>query len=474
MSRDFLAYRARAAVRASARTLTLVLAALSLPALSGVWHVVAAQPVSRAQGPAASVTSAAPQTGDTGTVSYDVGGVRVIQRFATTSEIVVANLYLLGGLRQVTRENAGIELLLLDASERGTRTYPREQLRRAMARQGTLISTTVSTDWSSIGLRATRATFDSTWAVLASRVMEPRLDSADVELLRRQMLAAVRQRHDSPDALLEHLADSVAFEGHPYALAPVGTEHSLARISLGDLRRYHQTQVVKSRMLLVVVGNISRAKIERAVQQTLARLPAGGYAWTLPDTLPRRPAAVTVVERTLPTNYVLGLYAGPRGGTREYHALRIATAILSGQLFAEVRSRRNLTYAVDAPFVERAVAVGGLYVTTVYPRETLEVMQQTLRALKTGTVDEGALERLIQQFATQYFLDNESAAEQANFLARAHLYHGDYRVAERFRDELRQVTPADIRTAAQRYMRDVQFVYIGDGKRAPTAVMERF
>lgn len=451
-----------------------VLIALAVLAPDGGAPRAWAQATARPAGAAGVAGSAASQSGDTGTVSYDVSGVRVIQRFATTSEIVVANLYLLGGLRQVTHENAGIELLLLDASERGTRSYPREQLRRAMARQGTLISTSVSTDWSSIGLRATRTTFDSTWAVLASRVMEPRLDSADVEILRRQMLAAVRQRHDSPDVLLEHLADSVAFAGHPYALPPVGTEQSLARVTAADLRRYHETQVVKSRMLLVVVGNISRAKIEGAVRQSLARLPAGSYAWTLPDTLPRRAAGVTVIERALPTNYVLGLYAGPRGGTREYHALRIATAILSGQLFAEVRSRRNLTYAVDAPFVERAVAVGGLYVTTAYPRETLEIMQQTLRALKAGTVDEGALERLIQQFTTQYFLDNESAAEQANFLARAQLYHGDYRVAERFRDELRRVTPADIRTAAQRYMRDVQFVYIGDGKRAPTAVMERF
>lgn len=444
--------------------------ALSTLLVSGSWDAAGAQTPART----AAAVPLAPQAGDTGTVSYEVGGVRVIQRFATTSEIVVAKLYLLGGLRQVTHDNAGIELLLLDASERGTRSYPREQLRRTMARLGTSITTAVSSDWSSIGLLATRATLDSTWSVFGSRIMEPRLDSADVEILRAQMLAAVRQREDDPDVLVEHLADSVAFDGHPYALPPVGTERSLTRLSVGDLRRYHEAQMVKSRMLLVVVGNVSRAKVERLVLQTLARLPAGSYAWTLPDTLPRRPSGVKVVGRALPTNYILGLYAGPQGGTREYHALRIATAILSGQLFGEVRSRRNLTYAVDAPFVERAVAVGGLYVTTVSPEETLNVMLQVLKGLKNGWVDSEALERLIQQFTTKYFLDNESAAAQADFLARAHLYHGDYRVADRFSEELRQVTPADIRTAADRFMRDVQFVYIGDSKRAPTVTMSRF
>ena len=84
------------------------------------------------------------------------------------------------------------------------------------------------------------------------------------------------------------------------------------------------------------------------------------------------------------------------------------------------------------------------------------------------------LERLILQFITQYFLDNESGAQQADFLARAELYYGDYKRADRFVDELRAITPADIQRAAIRYMRDVHFVYIGDARQAPLRWMERF
>jgi zinc protease len=416
----------------------------------------------------------APTTADTGTIAYEVAGLPVIQRFAATSEIVVANLYLLGGLRQVTAENAGIELLLLEASEQGTRTYGRDRLRRAMARLGTGITLGANEDWTSIGVRATRATFDSTWKIFGSRVMEPLLDSADVELVRARLLAGVRQRQDSPDALVEFLADSFAFAGHPYALPVTGTEHSLSRITLAALRRYHAEQFVKSRMLLVVVGNIPRARIERLVAQSLGRLDAGNYRWTLPDTLPRSRAAAITIDRPLPTNYILGQYAGPPAGTRDYQALRVATAVLAGQLFGEVRSRRNLTYAVDAPFVERAVASGGLYVSTSSPDLTLTVMRQELEALKTGYVDREALERLIQQFITEYFMQNETAAEQADFLARARLYNGSHQATERFTEDLRSITPEDIRRAAQRYIRDVRFVYLGDASRAPVRTMERY
>lgn len=408
------------------------------------------------------------------TTAFAVAGIRVIQRIDTTSEIVVANLYLLGGTRQVTAHNAGIEPFLLEATSWGTRTYPRERLRRQMARLGTSITIDPEEDWTSIGIRATRTTFDSTWAVFASRVMEPSLDSSDVELVRRQLVSTVAQRRDDPDALLEFLADSFAFAEHPYAQSPVGTESSLSSITAADLRRYHREQFVKSRMLLVVVGNARRESIERLVSQTLARLPAGDYRWTLPDTLPRRPSAVRVVSRQLPTNYVLGYYRGPRAGTKEYRALRVASAVLTGQLFSEIRSRRNLTYAVDAPFLERAVGAGGLYVTTVNPERTLDLMRQELLTLRTSRVSNEGLARLVQQFITEYFLNNETAAAQADFLARAELNGGDYRTAQRFADDLRSLTPEDVQEAADRYMREIRFVYLGDSSKVPRRTMERF
>lgn len=410
---------------------------------------------------------------DTGTVTYETGGIRVIQR-QTAGDIAVANLYLLGGTRQVTWENAGIEPFLLELTGRGTRAYPKDRLRRTMSRLGTGISIDADPDWTVFGIRATRATFDSTWSVLASRLMQPTLDSGEVELVRQQFLLGVSQRQDSPDALLEYLADSVAFAGHPYAIPPSGTAHSLARIRLADLRQYLTEQVVKSRMLLVVVGDIPRTRVERLVAQTLARLPAGSYKWALPDTLPRTKATSFAVDRELPTNYIMGRYAGPRAGTSDYYALRITAAVLSGQLFGEIRSRRNLTYAVDAPFVERAVAAGGLYVTTVQPELTVDLMRQQLAAVRTGQINEEALGRLIRQFLTQFYLDNETNANQADFLARSYLFEGDIRAVARFEEQLRRVTPQDIQRMAQRFIRDVRWVYIGDAKRAPIRSFERF
>ena len=68
------------------------------------------------------------------TTSFEVSGVRVILRQNAANNVVAANLYLLGGARQVTPANAGIEPILLDVSERGTARYAKNALRRAMSR----------------------------------------------------------------------------------------------------------------------------------------------------------------------------------------------------------------------------------------------------------------------------------------------------------------------------------------------------
>ena len=101
-------------------------------------------------------------------------------------------------------------------------------------------------------------------------------------------------------------------------------------------------------------------------------------------------------------------------------------------------------------------------------------MRQQLNGLKNGYLDEASLDRLVAQFSTQYFLDNESNASQADFLARAFLFQGDITAVDRFAHDLRSVTPEDVRRVSQKYMKDVRFVYIGDPKRAPTRQMERF
>jgi zinc protease len=398
---------------------------------------------------------------DTTTSSFEINGLKVILRRNTANDVVAANMYLLGGTQQLSPATQGIEALLLRASERGTKQFPGATARQLTARLGSTFVVSPSDDWTTFGFTSIRSTFDSTFALFADRLTEPTLDSSEVELVRAQMLTGVREADNDPDALLNRLADSLAFVGHPYGLAPEGTESALQSISVAKLREYQATQIVTSRMLLVVVGNVDRARLEQLVGRSLARLPRGSYVWSPPHPPANLGRALLIHEVSLPTNYLLGYYAGPPARDPDYQALRVATAVLSGRFFTEIRSRRNLSYEVEAPFIEHAVSAGGVYVTTVEPNKTLEVMRSEIDRLQRETIDPQGLERLIQQFITEYFLKNETNSDQASFLARAQIYQGDYRTASHFVDSLRKLTPDDVRRVAAKYMRGFRFVYLG-------------
>lgn len=410
---------------------------------------------------------------DTATSDFEINGLHVILRRNTATDVVAANLFLLGGVQQLTPETQGIEALLLAASGKGSRRFPGPKLRQEVARLGSEISIRAGEDFSTYGLKATRTTFDSTWTMFTDRLLGPTLATADVELIKSQMITGLRQVDVSPDALLNRLADSVTFTGHPYGLATEGTEQSLARITSVHLREYMQRTFVTSRMLLVVVGNVDRAQVERLVRTTVAALPRGDYVWKAPPPMVGKKAAV-LRPANLPTNYLTGYYAGPPATSDDYNALRVAAAVLSGRFFTEIRSKRNLSYAAEAPFLERALATGGVYVTTVDPNASLRIMRNEIDRLQSELIDRDGLERLVGQFITEYFMKNETNADQATFLARSAIYQGDYRAADRFVSDLRRVSPDDIRRAARQYIRNFSFAYVGDPARLDRSLLDRF
>jgi zinc protease len=329
-------------------------------------------------------------------------------------------------------------------------------------------------DWTLFGARTTTAILDSTWAIFADRLMYPAIQPAEVDLVRSQLLSAVQQERDDPDQLASDLADSVTFAGHPYGIPVNGTAASLLSITPAALRAFQQSQIVRSRMLIVVVGDVTREHLQSLIHSTLGKLPAGSYKWTLPPPVPITPSSAVIVRRDLPTNYLLGYYAGPLASSADYTALRVATTVLTGQMFAEIRSRQNLTYDVHAPFLERAASAAGLYVTTVSPDTTLKLMRFFVNQLQQEIVTNDGLKRLELQFITQYFLDNETDASQADFLARAQLYRGDYRYADAFVADLKSVTPEAVQAAARKYMHNMHWAYVGDPSKVDRRLLESF
>jgi zinc protease len=411
---------------------------------------------------------------DSVTFSYDVGGVHVIQRPSFGNDVVSVHLYLLGGTRQLTPATQGIEKLLLRTSEYGTAKYPGDATRAAWARTGSQILVSADDDWTLFGFRGIHSEFDSSWNVFAERVMHPTLASKDVQLVRSQLIGGIRQRINDPDSYAMMLADSVAFSGHPYGLQTSGTEASLASLDSAALAHYQATQMVTSRMLLVAVGNLSRSQLEAAVGRTLAKLPTGNYVWALPEPLPASPSSVTMIQRPIATDYILGLYQGPPASDKDYAALRVATALLSSQMHSEIREEHALSYAAGAPYIERGIGTGAVYVSTSAPATVLPMIRKAMKEMKQLDWGMLSMRYFTDQFVMDFLAENMTSTAQADFLARAQLYRGDFHLAGKSMEELRHLSSTQLRSVSRKYFQNIHFVYLGDTTRVPRSAFDGF
>ena len=192
-------------------------------------------------------------------------------------------------------------------------------------------------------------------------------------------------------------------------------------------------------------------------------MPHGNYTWSPPHAAAEaRHARSSFAKRSCRRTICSATTPVPTARDPDYQALRIATAVLSGRFFTEIRSRRNLSYEVEAPFVERAISNGGVYVTTDGSERDARV---DARARSIGCSASSSIRTdssaSFSNSSRTIFLKNETNGDQATFLARAQIYQGDYRAANRFVDDLRRVRPEDVRRVARQYMHDFRFVYLG-------------
>jgi zinc protease len=402
---------------------------------------------------------------DSVTSSFDAGGITVIHRHNAANRIVVVDIYLLGGVRELTPATQGIEKFALTASQYGTAHYPGAATRAAIGRTGSHVFINPQDDWTDYGFIGLADQFDSTWNVVADRLMNPTLAAKDVETTRARLIGNLRQRYNDPDGALFAIADTFAFAGHPYALSPSGTEQSLAAIDSAAAARFVAARMMRSRMLVVVVGNVDRPTVERAIARTFAQLPLGDYRWTLPERAKLTGNRALLVHRPMQTNYLLGMYQGPPASANDYQSFRVAVEFLSGQVHDAVREKRGLSYSAGAPYVDRGIEAGGLYVSTNRPVEALEEMRRQVQQMREFPED-FPMFVFTRSFVMDYISKNSTSADQAEALARAHLYRGDYKVAMHEMDDMRRVSAISVGSAARRYFNNMQFVYLGDTTRA--------
>lgn len=398
---------------------------------------------------------------------FEVNGLKVLVKRRPSAPTVAGGLFIRGGSRNITDKNAGIENLMLASAVEAGKKFPQQTVRREISRTGSGIGTTAGPDYSVISLGTTRPNFDRIWEIFADVVINPAFSPEDVERNRRSILTGLRESESSPEGALAATLGRNVYSGHPYGNDVSGTPAVIQALTVADLRAYHQKIMQTSRLVLVLVGDLDALDVKLKVELSFGKLPRGDYKDEAYQALDfSRPTLDVVTRANLPTNYAQGVFNAPGLGNPDYYAMRVATAILASLVYREVRVNRQLSYAPDADLGSSLVNTGSISVSSTDINQSVKVMLDQINLLRTFTLNDEVVSEVSGNFLTSYYLGQETSGAQAGELAKYEIAGGGWRNYYKFLDGLKLVRAADVKIVANKYMKNVRFVVVGN----PSAV----
>jgi zinc protease len=409
------------------------------------------------------------------TEEFDVEGVHVILRRNPSSETVAAKAFLQGGLGFAGRERAGLELLMLEIAEKQSANYPKEKMARELTRLGAQLQSGAGPDYSTFTLTSLSRNFSESFPIFLDALVHPLINDSELALARERRLTALKGEEENPDAYIERLSIENAYGEHPYAANPLGTEALVKSVTAKQLADLHASSVNRSRLLLTVVGNVTRAEVESQLKAAVKDLPAGSYRAADVASIPNADRAATkLVARDLPTVYVSGFFPAPSPKSEDYAATLVGINILSDRLFEEVRTKRNLSYAAYSGLRRSGANIAQLYVSTPDPNAAVAVIRDEVEKLRTTPVGEEELKDQVRQMKTQMLMNLQSANDIARTLGEWELLAGDWSAFDATLRRLDDVTPEQVRAAMAKYAHNVDFALLGKVEGVDTKLLESF
>ena len=400
----------------------------------------------------------------------------MLLRDSKETPVVTAILFIKGGSSAVpANESPASESFAMRLiPESGSELTSKQHFRRVMLRMVSAFGGQDGRDFSVLTMRSTREHFDTTWKFFAGMIVHPTVDKVEFQNLQRNSLATYEGGREDPDQLSKIVLDSVYFVGHPYGRRV--TKEEIEAQTPEHVLEYYKSIMVKSRFLLVVVGNISRSELEKKmIRDGLTSLPEGKY---VPINIPVPPksnspgAYFPPFERRLPTKYVVGFHRIPTKDDPDYYPYVRLRNFFGGFLFQHLRVQTNLAYAPNNEDVESRAAVEMISFQTPYVDSAIKLIYKDVDFFQQNTLLESAIKGNVMKWATSNYLKQETTGEQAGAIGQAQLSTGSWRNAFISFDKLAQVKPEDITRVALKYYRNFNWVVVGDTRDVNRKLLE--
>jgi predicted Zn-dependent peptidase len=397
---------------------------------------------------------------------YDmtINGVKVIV-VPSGNEIIQINLVIKGGVQNYSTDKQGIEKLAMRAlTECGTEKDDKNSFKNKLDEVDAKINGYAQKDASYFGLNCIKTDLEAVWPLYVDALTIPKFDTKEFNRIREDAINDIREEDSDPDADLDKMAMQTAFKGRDYAKSPSGTIDNLKKFTPEETKNYFKSILTRSRIFMVVVGDISKDDLQQKLTGLINKIPEGKPFELKREIYSPQANSFVAKPKDVATNYIMGISSAPASNSKEYLPSALASEMFYNKIFLEVRTKNGLSYA-PAGFISTGLTPYSLlYVTTKEPNAYIAVARNTVDNLKKNGFPADDVKNTKTTYSTYQYYQNETNSSLCNFVGFAELQFGDWHRAFTLKEDLQPITPAQVNAVFNKYVGNFTWVYQGDPK----------
>jgi zinc protease len=364
------------------------------------------------------------------------------------------------------------ELLL-----KGAAGMDADAVSEALDFMGADLEISATDEYLQVGAQSLAVHFPRLMEIAARCLAEPAFKPEEFAKEQAKRIDSIRAVKDNPGQAVRYYFQKAYFGGHPMGHLALGTEASLGKMVVRDIRDFYASHVRPERAVAAVVGDIDRATLAGLLETTLGKWKAAGSAAPSP-VLPALPSPkgkkLILVDKADATQayFVLGA-PGYAMGDPITPAAEVMNTLFGGRFTSwmntELRIKRGLTYGARSSF--QAVAAGGVFTATSYTQnakigEMLDIVTDLLKKGIREGFSAGEIGSARNYIQGQFPPTLEANASKAAAYARLAFYKLGFDYYEKYLAGIGAADIAAVNKAAAKFLPVDDCVLVVVGKAA--------
>jgi zinc protease len=360
---------------------------------------------------------------------------------------------------------------------KGTAKMDADAVAEALDFMGASLNVSAADEYSQVSGDSLSQHFPRLMEIASDCLTAPSFKDEEFVKERARRIDSLKAAKDNPGAAVRYYFQKAYFGGHPLGHLAAGTESSLKKMTVQDVKNFYGRHFRPDRSIAAVVGDIEKAKLMPLLESTVGR-------WTNPvgpapsDVIPALPKPkgkkLVLIDKPDATQayFVLGATGYPMGDKLTPQAAVMNTlwgGRFTSWLNTELRIKRGLTYGASSSF--RTWVAGGLFQASSYTKndKIAEMLDITFGLLNKGAKEGFGAEEVESSrnyIQGQFPPTLETNSSKAGAYVRLAFYKLGFDYYDKYLAEIGRVSAETAKAAAAALLPGNDYVLVVVGKAA--------